>query len=447
VLVKLRQMIAAGSIETDTMLGAITVAAHSLTGASGAAMAMPREGGVICVGRSGETAPQLGTHLNLNAGIAGECLRQGRILCSGDAAREFRVDPELCRQMGLKSIAVVPLHGLQGRIGVLEVFSSEPCAFTQDHMDLLGRLAELAEAAWARQEQPRGPVPAAMPDSVPDRQTLNQTEGPKAAVALARVGEALASELRAELAAERRWRYGTAAALAGFLLLLLGLFVWRAWHKASLQFPSTRTTAGPGNTTPESPDRTAGVGLEGQTSAAVSAAPPGSFPPTAETSEFSADAAPDLVISRRPVAVPAPDRPTPEIAPPPASAPSPAEVPPIAGSSTAPDDLGSALATAPVMPQLAAPIAQGMAGGILLHKVQPVYPAEARQAHLEGTVVLDLTITQRGQVEEIKLVSGPALLARAAIEAVGQWRYVPYVLDGRPIRKPARISITFKLAQ
>jgi protein TonB len=99
------------------------------------------------------------------------------------------------------------------------------------------------------------------------------------------------------------------------------------------------------------------------------------------------------------------------------------------------------------MPQLAPPIAQGLAGGILVHRVQPVYPAEARAKRVEGTVVLDFTITQRGQVEDVQVVSGSSLLAQAASDAVVKWRYMPYVLDGRPIRKPARISITFKLAQ
>jgi TonB family protein len=109
--------------------------------------------------------------------------------------------------------------------------------------------------------------------------------------------------------------------------------------------------------------------------------------------------------------------------------------------------LEKALSTTPSLPRLETPIAQGLAGGILVHKVQPVYPAEAIKAHLEGVVVLDLTITQRGQVEDVRRVSGPWLLVNAAAAAVGQWRFIPYVLDGRPIRKQTRVTITFKLAQ
>ena len=61
-----------------------------------------------------------------------------------------------------------------------------------------------------------------------------------------------------------------------------------------------------------------------------------------------------------------------------------------------------------------------------MHKVQPVYPPEARRMHVEGNVVIDAMVTASGQVDELKLVSGDPLLAPAAMEAVRQWRYTPY---------------------
>ena len=143
-------MIAAGKQETDAILGTISVAAHALTGANGAAIAMPRGGAVVCVGRSGEIAPELGDHLNLDSGISGECLRTGTIMRCDDASRDFHVDAEVCRQLNLQSIAVVPLRGRKGRVGVLETFSTRSYAFTDEHIDILGRLASLAETAWAQ---------------------------------------------------------------------------------------------------------------------------------------------------------------------------------------------------------------------------------------------------------------------------------------------------------
>src|SRR5882724_920196 len=128
VVAKLRGMIASGKQETETVLGTVAVAAHALTGATGAAIAMPRDGVVLCVGRSGETAPELGVALNVDSGISGECLRTGRSLRCDDATRDYQVDPEVCRQLGLQSIAVVPLRGQFGRVGVLEAFSTHSYA-------------------------------------------------------------------------------------------------------------------------------------------------------------------------------------------------------------------------------------------------------------------------------------------------------------------------------
>src|SRR5579862_1411300 len=197
VYVKLRKMIASDAQTTDTILGAIAVAAHSLTGATGAAVAMPRDGAVVCVGRSGETAPELGAYLNIDSGISGECLRTGVIMRCDDASRDFHVDAEVCRELGLLSIAAVPLRGQHGRVGVLEAFSTESYAFTENKMDVLGRLAGLAEAAWARGAVAAAPVaetvvvPAAV--TAPVAETPVEEFVPAAVVPLAEVREALAA--------------------------------------------------------------------------------------------------------------------------------------------------------------------------------------------------------------------------------------------------------------
>ena len=82
-----------------------------------------------------------------------------------------------------------------------------------------------------------------------------------------------------------------------------------------------------------------------------------------------------------------------------------------------------------------------------MHKVQPIYPPEARRMHVQGSVVIDAKVTTSGQVEELKLVSGDPLLAPAAMDAVRKWRYTPYLLNGKPIAKETRITISFMTAQ
>jgi protein TonB len=73
----------------------------------------------------------------------------------------------------------------------------------------------------------------------------------------------------------------------------------------------------------------------------------------------------------------------------------------------------------------------------------PTYPLEARQMQVQGTVVLEATINESGQIENLKVISGSRLLAQAAIDAVRKWRYTPYLLNGKPISKETQINVTF----
>jgi TonB family protein len=77
--------------------------------------------------------------------------------------------------------------------------------------------------------------------------------------------------------------------------------------------------------------------------------------------------------------------------------------------------------------------------------VNPIYPPEARIQRLAGLVTLDATIAEDGSVHNLKVISGPSLLASAATTAVKQWRYSPSTLDGKPIEVQKRITIVFKL--
>ncbi len=236
IYVKLRKMIASDTQSTDTILGTIAVAAHSLTAATGAAVAMPREGTVVCVGRSGETAPQLGDPLNVDSGISGECLRTGVIMRCDDASRDFHVDADVCRQLGLLSIAVVPLRGQHGRVGVLEAFSTQSYAFTEDTMEILGRLAGLAEAAWARGSVQEAPVAEEVPAQ---NEVAGEVEPPiaivptSAPVPLAHVREVLATAHQESVAA-RRWRYAAIGGVVALVLLAISVYGWRAWYRASI---------------------------------------------------------------------------------------------------------------------------------------------------------------------------------------------------------------------
>ncbi len=91
-------------------------------------------------------------------------------------------------------------------------------------------------------------------------------------------------------------------------------------------------------------------------------------------------------------------------------------------------------------------ISQGVTQGLLLYKVAPVYPAEARHAHVQGTVLLQAIISTGGRIRDLKLISGPKELAPAAIGAVQQWTYRPYLLMGNPVEVETQIQVNFKLS-
>jgi TonB family protein len=95
-------------------------------------------------------------------------------------------------------------------------------------------------------------------------------------------------------------------------------------------------------------------------------------------------------------------------------------------------------------PGLSASASPEVTGGQLLHRVAPVYPAEARLQRLEGTVILAAVVTEDGTVGDVNVVEGAAVLAQSAVDAVKHWRYQPYELDGKPLKKETRITIDFK---
>jgi protein TonB len=96
-------------------------------------------------------------------------------------------------------------------------------------------------------------------------------------------------------------------------------------------------------------------------------------------------------------------------------------------------------------PRAPAHVSQGVMNGLLLNKVVPAYPPIAKAAGIEGTVVLQATISKSGTIENLRVVSGPQLLQQAALDAVRQWDYRPYLLNGEPIEVETTVNVVFKL--
>lgn len=90
-------------------------------------------------------------------------------------------------------------------------------------------------------------------------------------------------------------------------------------------------------------------------------------------------------------------------------------------------------------------VSQGVSQGLLVKKVQPTYPPTALRMHVEGAVLLTATIGKTGSITAVKVLSGEPLLAQAALDAVKQWKYKPYFLNGEPVEIQTQVTVNFKL--
>ncbi|HUN89262.1 MAG TPA: energy transducer TonB [Terriglobales bacterium] len=101
------------------------------------------------------------------------------------------------------------------------------------------------------------------------------------------------------------------------------------------------------------------------------------------------------------------------------------------------------------VPNLAAPkkvrISQGVSEGLLVHKVTPQYPAVAKSARIQGAVVLQAVIGKDGKVQNLQVIKGQPMLTEAAVNAVKQWQYKPYYLNGSPVEVETTITVDFRL--
>jgi protein TonB len=90
-------------------------------------------------------------------------------------------------------------------------------------------------------------------------------------------------------------------------------------------------------------------------------------------------------------------------------------------------------------------VSQGVSQGLLVKKVQPKYPPNALRARIEGSVQLLATISKNGDISTVKILSGDSQLSHAAADAVKQWKYKPYLLNGSPVEIQTQITVNFKV--
>jgi TonB family protein len=116
-----------------------------------------------------------------------------------------------------------------------------------------------------------------------------------------------------------------------------------------------------------------------------------------------------------------------------------------AGESAPPPDLGSGGEIMPKPFTQTLNISQGVSRGLLFKKVQPIYPKSALAMRIEGSVELMATISKTGDISHVEVMNGDSQLTKAATDAVKQWKYKPYLLNGEPVEIQTQVTINFKL--
>jgi len=128
----------------ETALKVIVEQAEKATHANGAAIALKSGELMVCRARAGTCAPELGAQLDVNSGLSGECLRTGQLLVCSDAETDPRVDIEVCRFLGIRSMVIVPIYVEAQLVGICEVFSPVVAAFGTAEITALQSLRDLS---------------------------------------------------------------------------------------------------------------------------------------------------------------------------------------------------------------------------------------------------------------------------------------------------------------
>ena len=382
----------------DLVLNDVVEQARTVTGATGAAIALFRDGELTCRATSGENAPDLGVRVDGNSGLAGACVSSGEIQQCQDTETDPRVNAEACRRLGVRSMLIAPLVDGQRLIGVIQVFSAWPNAFGKREFSALQVLA--GRIAESNREAEAGiPVPLEQSETPPESAEMNDEAIPN------EHANEQAEESLVEAATPRRSfdLWGTVlVVLVIAAAIALGLAI--GWRKAAefTKRPAVKTSP-----LVNAPSATAATPTVSQNEAAEdsSTAPSGSVDvSTTKALPTAGPSAPPggLIVTQNGKVV--------------YRSPSPS------GSATAHGARRS-----------------------LIHKVDPEYPAEARARRIQGPVVLDIEVLGDGAVGTIAVVSGDPVLTPSAINAVKQWRYQPASANGKTIESQTRVTVKFTL--
>lgn len=470
----LREEIERANLDCSNALDLLAERMKIRTRASGAAIALREADAVICRASTGN-APPAGTPLDIDNTVTGECYRSGNIVAITDAENDPRVDAELCRELEFRSLLIVPIAEGEEVVGILEVFSPLAGNFEGGDILLLGSIAEVAADIYgAQQRKPSVPTPVAAQlipflvsehvEQVLETAAIHRAEPPEETPANDvphNVGEPITKgslEPRREIRSETpdttrsvppsrletsrqdenektdsRWKP------RNYLLLMAGLTVLGIgtgdvvdWHmtsrlaRSSVQsVPAIRghDIVSVTNSDPKLPEHdnvllSSAADSPPATRIAVAPLPlKNTSGAKIYKSALALKSATQGITPHSPVGDP-----------PSTALLTPSQAVPLAGS----------------VPNLDSRNTAQLTPAKLLHRVDPVVPDFAKEAGIDGTVLLSAVIGTDGKLKDVKFVSGDRALAIEAFRALRDWRYRPYMLNGKPIEAETRIVMNFK---
>ena len=466
----------------DLVLNELVAQAAAATRATSAALALRRGDEIVCRASTGHLAPDLGVPINTRDGLSGACLQTRQPQLSVDTEFDPRVDPLVSRRLGIRSILIVPVfdpvHTAQF-LGILEVFSPSPAAFSHNDQKLLEQFAaqsatlhqasinlsqsKIERKAASRNKALTSATPAPVL-SIAEPSSPN----PYAAEILASASSgseiSLEKSVPSNLSSPRHFYEGwalflgalTIVAAIGVSFLVGSRIGWINLARSSAPILTANSCADPTVSGCSSQPGEIAASTTQQNSSATSArspekrldAIPRKIPPT-QSSTYSKD---ELVVYEKGKVIfrmsPAPGLPS--------SAPHQSAHRNSTIDSTNPIVEAASthrIATAPpsrpnnTISKTASRsiwLSPSTAESRLLSRTEPQYPPEALAANLSGDVVLNLSVAEDGSVSDVSTASGNPILARAASDAVRTWRYLPYRAHDQ--HEPFQTSVTLSFS-
>ena len=401
----------AAEIALDVALYELLQQACAAAVATSGAIGLVQGGEIVCRARTGEGAPDLGVRLDQHSNLAAACVQTRSPQRCDDTETDPRVDAERCRRLGVRSILFIPIQRDQELIGILEVLSPLPSAFSDRETEVLSMFSQRVIDKLEHTKEVQGAGNAI--DSVDEPQ---KPEGSEPVTSTSAPDEK-------ETRSRRRARDFSTDALLVSLVLLAGILGWmldRAeWHthatkaaKADVQ-PSQGLSA----------DGSSSDGSAGTNPYADLTLDPG------KAGEKDEDLNPDggLVVSRDGKVI--------------------FRQPSVSGPPPDSKVLGDEIqpATEKEVTTSTRTISPVVAEEHIESRVEPVYPQAARISGTQGPVVLDVWVGQEGAVQKVAPISGNPQLVAAATAAVRQWRFRPLYHEGQPEDFRTRVTLTFRL--